>query len=253
MKLFWDVQQGSLEWHKLRRGIPTASEAHRIITPARMQPAAARKRYLCELVAQRLLNWQSDSIEQLDHIARGKAHEQHAVFAFEQAHDVETRKLGFATTNDGTFGASPDRMILGTMTPLEIKCPSDVVELEYLFFGLGDEYRCQVQAQIMTLEADRAGLHAYNVSIPRDLTIWTPRDEVFIAKLQDALDAFSADLERMTEQARAWGLWQEYAWRTAADREYQDNLRRDPLTTEEELAALIEREMQPGELHRAGA
>lgn len=253
MKIHWNVQQGSLDWHKLRRGIPTASGAHRIITPGKQQDAAARKRYLCELVAQRLLNWQAESIEMLEHVARGKAHEKDAAFAFELANSVETKPVGFVTTDDGRFGASPDRLIVADMTPLEIKCPSDVVQLEYLFFGLGNDYRCQVQAQIMTLEAERAAFHAYNVNIPQNFTVWTPRDNGFIANLAGAIARFVDDLDAMTEQARAWGVYAEYEWRTAAEREYGPGVRRDPLTTEQELAAIIEHDMRHDELHRAGA
>jgi hypothetical protein len=245
------VDQGSVEWHKLRRGIPTASEAHRIIQPQKLKRSESRKKYLCELLASRLKNWQRNSIDHLEHVARGKEHEPDAVFAFEETNKVETKKVGFITVDSGRFGASPDRFIIEGMVPLEIKCPSEVQLMEYQFFGLGGDYRAQVQTQIWAAEADHGVFNAYNVGVPRDFTLRTDRDDAFLREWRPVLDEFCDDLDQMEATARTWGIWEEYQWRTAHDREL--GIRRDPLTTAEEMAAVIERETRPGDLYRMGA
>ena len=207
-KFFWQLQQGSLEWYRARSGIPTSSAFDRIITPAKGQISEKRHRYAAELIAERLMRWQADSLERIEHIAAGRENEPFAVAQFEAVHEISTESVGFVTTDDGRFGCSPDRV--GQVAPdrahigvvLEAKCPTVPVQMERLLFGDQDAYRCQRLGHLLVTEADKAFFVSYNPRMPLYM-VETGRDEPFIGKIKAALEQFSDELEALTEKARS--------------------------------------------------
>jgi hypothetical protein len=212
-KLYFDLEQGSADWYRIRSGIPTASEFHSILTPAKMQLSTARHKYAARLIAGRLLNWQADSLEKIDHIRDGKEQEPFAIAQMELVNEIKTRKLGFATTNDGRFGASPDRVVMSgdaVSITAEAKCPTIPVQMERLLFGHGSDYAVQVAGQLWVCEADKAIFYSFNPRTPPYM-VETGRDEVMIKKLSDALEQFSDELEALTEKARSLGMFQAFA------------------------------------------
>lgn len=215
-QISWSVQQGTLEWYALRSGIPTASEFHHILTPKKMQISEARRGYQCRLIAERLLDWQADSLDKIKHIEEGKLNEPFAVAQLETIFDIETEKVGFIRSDDGRFGASPDRVTeisqdrASVGTVIECKAPSIPKQIEYLLLGHDDAYRCQVQGQLWVSCADRAIFYAYSPRTPA-YKVETGRDEAFIKKLIDACEQFSDELEEMTLRARSLGEFQRYA------------------------------------------
>jgi hypothetical protein len=228
-RFYWDVEQGTAAWFKLRAGIPTASEFDKVITPKKGELAAARLKYACRLIAERLLNWQAESLETIKHIEAGKANEPFAVAALEEICEIETHRVGFITSDDGRFGASPDRVLGinasrdGVAGVLEVKSPTIVKQFEYLLLGHDDAYRCQVQGQLYVAQADKAIFYAHNPRMPHHL-VESGRDEPFIRKLADGLEQFSDELEEMTERAVSLGSYQAFAEMVApVDREYQEN------------------------------
>jgi hypothetical protein len=209
---YWDIQQGTPAWYKLRSGIPTASEFDSIVTPVKGDLSSARHKYACRLVAERVLRWQADSLDKIDHIQAGKENEPFAVAQFEEIQGIQTRKLGFATTDDGLVGATPDRVVMSgdrIEITLEVKSPTIPVQLEYLLFGQGAAYRCQVQGQLYVCENDRAIFYAYCPRTPAFM-VETGRDEPFIKKLAVALDQFTEELDEMEARARSLGFFQPF-------------------------------------------
>lgn len=212
-KLFLDVDQGSAHWFKLRSGRPTASQFGRIMTPKQMKPATARYKYACTLIAERLLNWQSESLNTVQHVEDGKTNEPVAVKQFEFLYAKETQPCGFVMTDDERFGASPDRVsgVRGTSVAetLEIKCPTIPRHMEYLLFGHEDDYVCQIQGQLWVCEADKGHFYSYQTQMP-GYYVETGRDENFIKCLTDCLERFSDELEAWTEKARQLGVFQAF-------------------------------------------
>lgn len=247
-RLHFNVDQGSGEWFRLRSGVPTASEFDKIITPAKGDISKQRFRYQAILVAQRMLNWQPQSLDTITHIAAGKENEPAAIAQFEFVSEIQTTPVGFATTDDGRFGASPDRVIGLHETrvdqTVEIKAPSIPTQAFYLFFGQGDAYRVQVQGQLFVCEADKAVFYSYHPRTPPHL-VETGRDEEFIRKMRSALEQFSDELEALTELAKKMGDWQAFA-------EVLPPLDAE-LVSEEEMAHIIEDPWATGESHRMGA
>lgn len=227
-KIDWTLQQGSLEWYKIRSGIPTASEFDSILTPKTEKLSESRHNYAARLICERLLKWQADSLDKIQHIADGKENEPIAVARLELVHDIETQPVGFIRTDDLRFGASPDRVsavsadMLRVGVVIEAKSPTIPKQMEYLLFGHDAAYRCQVAGQLLVAEADKAIFHSYNPRMP-DYTVETGRDEPFIAKLKDALERFSDELEALEVKARSLGLYQAFeALATPLDAERAD-------------------------------
>lgn len=243
----WLIRQGTAEWYAARQGIPTASEFHHIITPAKMQISASRRPYQCRLIAERMLNWQADSLDKIQHIQDGKRNEPYAAVQLEMICEIETIPIGFVKTDDGRWGASPDRVSgvnkdrTSVNTVIEIKGPSIPKQFEYLLLGQNTDYRAQVQGQLLTAEADKAVFYSYSPHTPHYLCE-TGRDEVFIKALRAALDQFTDELEEMWERAKKLGAYQPFPKLvTPAERDYADNIRRGPYAppSEADIDALI--------------
>lgn len=205
-----DVEQGTAPWFKLRSGTPTASEFHLILTPKKQELAEARHKYACRLIAERLLRWQSESLDYVKHVEEGKSKEGAAVHQLEFVTGLQTRKVGFITTDDLRFGASPDRIAGNNDITIEIKAPTIPKQFEYLLLGHDDAYICQVQGQLHVAEADKAIFYSYHERTPAYM-IETGRNQPFIKKLADALERFSDELEALTEKARSLGMFQAFA------------------------------------------
>ena len=209
MSIIHDVEQGSGDWFALRVGIPTASEFHKILTPKKLELSEQRKKYSYRLVAERLLNRPMECVEGTEWMENGKAMEHFAVKAYSMMDDVETKKVGFITTNNKRIGASPDRLIVGKNAGLEIKCPSPQVQVQYLADDFGDEYRLQVQGQNWVGEFDYSIKYAWHQEFPA-VRVFTPRDEAVIKKLAAALDQFCDETDELHHRLKNMGYFQQF-------------------------------------------
>lgn len=222
-----DCDQGSVEWYRARIGIPTASEFHQIVTPAKGLLSKSSRKYAYRLIAERLLNRPMESVEGQQWMERGKELEPKAAAQYQFVHDVELARVGFVTTDDGMIGASPDRIVKGTAAGVEIKVPSPAVHIGYMLDGPGDDYRPQVQGQNWVCEFDYVDFYSYSDVMPARV-IRTGRDEPYIALLRDALEQFNIQLLVMLQKAREMGVFQAYEEAaTPLDIERADSLRKD--------------------------
>lgn len=205
MPIFYkDVIQGTSQWADLRAGIPTASEFHRIVTPS-LKPSKSAEMYLCELIAERLTG--EPTVGYTSHwMDRGSELEKEAVNFYEFTRDIETEKIGFVTSDDGRWGASPDRLC-GDSGLLEIKVGKPATHVGYLLQSGAayEEYKIQAQSQIWVAEREWNDLMAYNPLLPPAI-YRANRDEAFIKPLSAAVQAFVEILEQQWELcvARGW-------------------------------------------------
>lgn len=208
MKIYTGVAQGSDEWKALRLGIPTASNFHKVVTKKKAELSAQAADYALRLVAERLLNMTTESSFSNPWMERGHELEASAVRQYEWQYDVQTVPVSFITTDDGSIGCSPDRLVVDkARVAVEIKCPSPHIHLGYLLDGVTDDYRPQVMGQILVAELERADLYSFHPHCPPALIQTTP-DPEYIAKLSDALHKFNDTLAEMTERARKIGAFQ---------------------------------------------
>ncbi len=188
-----DVEQGSEAWERLRLGIPTSSEFHKILTPMGKDSKQADD-YMNRLLAEWLFGGPlEEAAVETPWMIRGNALEMEAVRSYEFEREVQTDKVGFITTDGGMIGASPDRMV-GANGLLEIKCPKPHTHVGHMVEPRVDkDYWPQVQGQLWIAEREWVDIQSYCPSFPTVIMRVT-RDEPYIQKLREALLAF---LEKM--------------------------------------------------------
>lgn len=205
MSIIHRMEQRTEPWFAVRTGIPTASNFDRIITPAG-KPSAQRRKYLYQLVAERLLKRPFGAAASTPAMLEGIAREPAARARFASTQHMELEVVGFITTDDGKLGCSPDAIIKGRSEGLEIKCPTPPVHVGYMLDGPEEAYRAQVQGQMLIAELDRVHFYSYSTELPPVHKIAT-RDETYIGTLRallyefaDELDAETIRAERMSEE-----------------------------------------------------
>ena len=141
-----EIEQGSDEWHALRRGVITASAVSKLLT-ATYKPAAneTSRALLYQLLAERITG-ESDQSFYNDDMARGHLLEPYACDLYAE-HFAPVTECGFVTltTATGVLGYSPDGLV-GDDGLIEIKCPRPKTHLKSLLTGeVPSEYDPQVQ------------------------------------------------------------------------------------------------------------
>jgi hypothetical protein len=197
--------QGSEEWRRLRMGVPTASEFHRILTPGG-KPSKQAESYLFGLLGELMMGRPLDA-PSFPWMERGHDLESDAANWYELQCDIATKIVGFCTTDDGRIGASPDRLV-GDDGLLEIKCPSPDVHVRYLLFpdrGVDAEYRVQVQGQLYVTGRRWCDVVSYHPELP-SVIVRVERDEDYIAKLDAELKTFCERLADGKVQLQTRGL-----------------------------------------------
>ena len=196
-----DCEQGSMEWYRLRLGIPTSSMFHRIVTPGGKASEQASK-YAYRLVAERLLKESMDEPLHLEWVERGKALEPAAYANYEFQNDVKLERVGFVTTDNGMVGCSPDALIVGKNESVEIKCPSAWVHLGRLLDGADGDYRPQVQGQLLIGQFDAVNFYSFHDRMPAFSLITRP-DVAYMRILKRLIADFVERLDEMTARARS--------------------------------------------------
>ena len=105
MPIYHDVVQYSEEYDRLRLGIPTSSNFHKVITP-QGKPSKQWREYACVLIAERILQhkiefYNSPAME------RGLIVEAEAADWYEFDQDVTVQRIGLITDDKHTMGAVP--------------------------------------------------------------------------------------------------------------------------------------------------
>jgi hypothetical protein len=230
------VEQGSPMWNALRLGIPTASMFHKICTAktGKYSTAQTCRAYAHFIITEKLLGQSLNPLENLEWIQRGKDMEPQAVKMYEFEMDVETKPVGFITTDDGRWGCSPDRLLIGVNGALEIKCPAPHTHVGCIVDGFGEDYKVQVQGQMLIGDFEFIDRYSFCPDLPvPTYNFRTYRDEPYIALLRSALDQFCEMRDEMLEKLRAAG-WDgktpaPVEVRDALDREIDEADRREPL------------------------
>ena len=196
------VTQGTPEWLLLRAGIPTASCFDQIITP-KGKVSTQAERYMHTLLAERIMR--HPVVEFVSGwMDRGSQLEAEAVAYYEGIRELDTTRIGFLTNDAGTIGASPDRFV-GDDGLLEIKVPKEHTHVSYLLGkAVSDVYYPQVQGQLWVSGRKWVDSMSYHPEMPPAL-VRTQRDDAYIAALSAGVEAFSVELERMSESLRERG------------------------------------------------
>lgn len=182
-----NVSQGTAAWLKLRSGIPTASNFHKIWTPGGKLSKQAEG-YMSELLAEWIVGHPFEA-EQTKWMERGTTFEAEAVKAYEFQQDADTEAVGFITNDAGTIGASPDRLV-GNNRLLEIKCPKHGTHVNYMLTGeIESDYLPQLQGQLWITEREGVDIVSYHPEMGH-VIIPVKRNDHYIAALSAAVESF---------------------------------------------------------------
>jgi len=184
-----NVEQGSDAWLQARLGICTASELKALVTPTgKISTGEGVTTYLCKKLAERWFNQPLQSYKGGE-MEQGTLLEPEVLASIELALHIDLERIGFVTTDDGSFGASPDAM------GYEIKSPQPPNHIRWLMANeCPDEYLLQVQGCMYATGYDSWDFVSYRRGLPM-LRVTVKRDPELMETIADALSKFNARME----------------------------------------------------------
>lgn len=194
LRLWPDMEQRSEAWFRARAGRPTASQFHRIITPAG-KDSAGWADYATELIAEAL---QPEHISAEfygnRHTERGEQLEPEALaWAEEQMPGLRIEQAGFVTRDDETIGCSPDGLLVDAngeyVAGIEVKSPLAKNHGKYLLANeVPGKYKPQVHGSMAVTGLRWWYFVSYSTRL-RPMILRVEWDS-YTDKVSDALDRF---------------------------------------------------------------
>jgi hypothetical protein len=206
---FFDVEQGSEAWHELRIGLPTASRFADVLAEG---DGKMRLKYLYQLAGEEVTGEPAETYRS-PAMERGNQMEPLARAYYERTNLVDVEPVGFVrrtvrplsiAAKEFVIGASPDGLI-GKRKALEIKTMRPELLMAVKKRGLPPtEYRWQCQGTMLVADLDEVDLLLFYDGRKEQMALKFPmtRVDADIAKLRDALDAFSYELRQLVAQWR---------------------------------------------------
>lgn len=142
--------QYSPEWWEARRGLPTCSEFHRIMTPKTEKMSEGANSYIRYLISQKMRPTPEFFTERAKtrDMEHGAMMEEEARNWYAMDRGAEVQQVGFCISDCGRFGGSPDGLIGDGV--LELKCPRVETHVGYMLEGtLPDQYKPQVHGHLI--------------------------------------------------------------------------------------------------------
>lgn len=208
--IYIEVEQGSDDWHKHRRGSLGASQVHDVLAKTKSGYSTTRANIRARIVAERLTGLTQDSFKssamQWGNDTEPQARSAYSFFTGNLVTQVGMYKH---ETIIGTH-ASPDGLV-GDDGLIEIKCPITATHIETLKTGKIDpKYITQMQWQMALTERDWCDFVSYDPRMPEDLSLFIQRvvrdpkriDElfkdvlVFLKEVEDDLAALEEVRQR---------------------------------------------------------
>jgi YqaJ-like recombinase protein len=193
---FFDCDQGTPEWFQARCGVVTASTFSDVLAKGE---GKSRTKLLYSIAAEILSGKPTPSWGSNVHTERGHEMEGEVRSLYEAFLDHEIAQVGFMRL--GRIGCSPDSLVGGNGL-LEIKTRLPHLQIEVLERGtLPPENRAQVQGQLLVSGREWCDYRSYWPGLPQ-LKLRVHRDETYLKTLQDELDRFHTDVDRIVQKYR---------------------------------------------------
>jgi len=210
VEIFADIDQGSVAWFELHKGLPTASEFFKVMAKVGPKGGTSHKEYVqraqyLRVLAGEILTGECREKEWFGnrHTERGKAREDEARCLYALDHDVEPARVGFV--RNGNCGCSPDSL-LDSRNVLEIKDAIAHRQIERLEHGaLPSEHRWQVIGALLVCEdAEYADFMSHCRGLP-PLYVRVYRDSVKaeLAELRAGIDRFCEERDFLVTRVKA--------------------------------------------------
>ncbi|NWN89212.1 MAG: YqaJ viral recombinase family protein [Micrococcaceae bacterium] len=165
----YDCDQGSDEWHDLRRGMVTASTIGALITPKTKAVSTAQTGLtkLKEIAAERITARSEDPFTSRD-IERGHFYEPIAREEYAKHKGVEVQEVGFIVrdVNGHKIGYSPDGLVTGDGL-IEIKSRKQRIQVSHILDGVvPDENMAQLQTGLFVTGRGWIDYVSYSTGMP---------------------------------------------------------------------------------------
>lgn len=200
-----DLVQGTEEWHAARLGKVTASRVADVIAKTKSGPAASRKNYEAQLIAEILTGEPTETFTNaaMQWGTETEA-EARAAYAFHTDRDVE--EVGFIIhPTIPESGASPDGLV-GDDGMAEIKCPNTATHINTLLTSKIDgKYVTQMQWQMACADRQWCDFISYDPRLPERQSLFiqrVDRDQERIEELQAEVTRFLAEMHAKIERLR---------------------------------------------------
>lgn len=202
MLTVYDCEQGSEDWFRARMGIPTASEFGTVLAPRAGSEGKMRRTYLHKLAGEIITGEPMERYGNA-HMERGHEMEAEARSLYAFMSDADPTQIGFL--RNGQKGCSPDSLI-GDAGMLEIKTKLPHLLIDCILKDdFPAEHKAQCQGALWVAEREWVDIAVYWPRMPLFVKR-AYRDEEYISKLSDAIDAFNADLAAVVDRIKAYGV-----------------------------------------------
>jgi len=202
MLTVYDCEQGSEDWFRARMGIPTASEFGTVLAPRAGSEGKMRRTYLHKLAGEIITGEPMERYGNA-HMERGHEMEAEARSLYAFMSDADPTQIGFL--RNGQKGCSPDSLI-GDAGMLEIKTKLPHLLIDCILKDdFPAEHKAQCQGALWVAEREWVDIAVYWPRMPLFVKR-AYRDEEYISKLSDAIDAFNADLVAVVDRIKAYGV-----------------------------------------------
>lgn len=202
------MPQGSAAWWEARRGLPTASDFDKIVTPVRGEFSRQSVKYIDQLIADTVSlspTWFSDRGGKPPNTAieNGVLRENESRKWYSLHHDADVQEVGLCLSDCERYGMSPDGLI-GSDGILELKNPMAKTHSGYLREGgLPPAYRCQVHGQLLVSGRSFVHFVSYAPPLPPLVVEVVPDD--FTKRLGEAVLEF---VEKLAAARKKMGVAQ---------------------------------------------
>ena len=199
------VEQGTDEWHEMRRGVITASRFKDVMSKGRGDaPSKTRQSYMLELAAESLTG-NVEHFEPNKYMQWGTEKEPEAKSMYELITDNEVAEVAFIKHDTLNCGVSPDGLI-DTNGGLEIKCPKTTTQLETFLSGkMPSQHKAQVQGCLWVTERQWWDFVSFDPRIVGESSFFTvrvERDEDYIANLAEQISLFDSELQSLINKLK---------------------------------------------------
>jgi len=201
------MDQGSVDWTEIRRGIPTASEFSKLVT-SKGERSKSLDDYAAVLAADLYADKSLDRFEGNKYTDRGTELEPDAATMYEFLTDRELETVGFITNDEGTYGCSPDRLISEDGL-VEFKCQIAKEHVKTLLYykkhgKCPTTYIQQTQGQMMITGRAYCDLAFYHPDLPMLIIRQEPIPAVFRG-LKEQLQAVIEERDAILETIKTFG------------------------------------------------
>ena len=205
---FCTAEQGTDQWFLDRKGRITGSRFKDARDRLKNGSYSAKATLYAENVARERRGGKAEDVFQSREMRFGTEQEPLAISAYETTTGNLVERVGFAASDCGMFGLSPDGLVCGKKGAIEVKT---MVSSDTLWTAVvnGDysAYKDQINGYLLFLELDWV-----------DLVLWTPdmedaglglvisrieRDEKKLAELKADLDAFAVLVRKLESELHA--------------------------------------------------